>query len=721
MASLNPSQNTIVTLYMNVDVDNDETLAFSSVARREAYFTQHTNVDLTHIKCSPIKKDTGTVKIKANLADVINCNYMSFINPDFGNKKYYCRIVVDPDFSTKKTVIINYMIDWWMTDMFETEFDECYIERSGLDELSYQRGEDNPYDPRILQFRTAENLPISREIEKPYYEIDSSGNKDGIFIGQAVQDAFGFTEPDNPGCLLVFSDLNLYNLDGGVASSDNPSRTLWGILTSLIYEGTTRRNNLCFYKLASSTYTYLSNRYDQQHTTDALEKGGAWPNNFTPLQSNTIEAPVNYVYLDDMTTGVPGSPNPKTAMSQLLNFFVDTDTTDCILGLYAVPAGLMFFSGSSDDYSNPLEAKLPTADEQVVVNKKLDLYPFSYYRIVSPCNDVCEVRMEDFKNVQDGDKEPSPGYNKLLCHIGIVMDCVEKPTLLVAPMNYQIDGITPKNPDVNMNPLQGLVFEGFGSLPYAYDGFRAHLAAQANAIIGNNTTQYQYDFAERTGGGNKMFVGGIKAQIADALGGIAKDIAGATSSGPISEAGRQGFGMLFDVATMQAQAESAHYNKMVNEANMSDDAYKVLAGNQDNAIYENAKYTRPAFACNEYHAMTMPSLNFNINSFLDIIILRVQINPTILAQYDKYLTMYGMASGLCEVPTIKNFVDGISYDQGNLGILPHWYTLNGRSVHYIKTTNCKIVKKNLVSSAYIKQMFDNGVRFINGDTLIIDE
>lgn len=719
MASLNPSQNTTVTLYTNVDVDNDETLAFSSVANREAYFTQHTNENLTHIKCSPIKKDTGRVKIKANLADVIDCNYMSFINPDFGNKKYYCRIVVDPDFSTKKTVIVNYIIDWWITDMFETEFDECYIERSGLDEQSYHWGEENPYDPRILQFRTSESLPISREIEKPYYEITDDGSKDGIFIGKAVQSAFNFAEPDHPGCLLIFSDINLYNLDGGVASSDNPSATLWGILSSLIFEGSTRRNNLCFYKLASSTYQYLSARYDQQYTRDALEKGGGWPDDFTPLQSNTIEAPVNYVYLDNMLTDVPGSSNPQTAMSQLLNFFVDTDTTDCILGLYAVPAGLMYFSGSSDDYDNPLEARLLTANEQEVVNKKLDLYPFSYYRIMAPNGDVKEIRMEDFKNVQDGVEEPYPGHNEVLCHIGIVLDCIEKPNLLVAPMNYQIDGITPKNEDVNMNPLQGLVFEQFGSLPYAYDGFRAHLAAQANSIIGNNTTQYQYDFAERTGGGNKMFVGGIKAQIAEALGGIAKDIAGTTTSGPISEAGRQGFGTLFDVATMQAQSESAHYNKMVNEANMSDDAYKVLAGNQDNAIYENAKYTRPAFACNEYHAMTMPSLNFNINSFIDIIILRVQLNPTILAQYDKYLTMYGMNSGKCEIPTIKNFVDGVNYDSSdNWDVLPHWYTLNGRSIHYIKTTNCKILKKNLVSSAYIKQMFDNGVRFINGDALI---
>ena len=94
--------------------------------------------------------------------------------------------------------------------------------------------------------------------------------------------------------------------------------------------------------------------------------------------------------------------------------------------------------------------------------------------------------------------------------------------------------------------------------------------------------------------------------------------------------------------------------------------------------------------------------------------MRVSINPSILRQYDKYFTLFGYQTSMCKKPYIFNYVNG-SNDPDEI---PNWNLLNGKYVTYVKTQDCKIIHSNSVSSAYIRGMFNNGVRFINGDALI---
>ena len=82
-----------------------------------------------------------------------------------------------------------------------------------------------------------------------------------------------------------------------------------------------------------------------------------------------------------------------------------------------------------------------------------------------------------------------------------------------------------------------------------------------------------------------------------------------------------------NVAAEQALYESAPLRKWGLEAEMIGEAQKVLMGDSDNAIYENLKMTRPAYASSQYHAMGIPSTNYNYNSLIDVLILKVSIRP----------------------------------------------------------------------------------------------
>ena len=684
-----------VTLYRNVDIDDCEQLVFSSAANQAAYFQSKIHPNGGYSPCTVIRK-TGSLRIEKSMAIVSACNYLSFINPigtAGDNKTIYCRIV-DYEYVNNECTEISYIIDYWQTWMFDVSFNDMYIEREHLSQADWDKAETNPYDPTILEFRTSENLPISKDIEKPYYEFGGEEAEDGTFIGKGICDAYSI--PNDIGMLMIFSDINLKSLDAG-ASSPRPSQRLWGYLTSFIYNGTSINNNLCALKLTDAIEKYF---YDNipGYTQTPARKGGQWNNsalgNITPFAGNRINAPVNYIYCDSTTGGI------AEIFSMLLSWFTDNNLLDMILGIYPVPTGLMLLSGSH--YDAPIGITMKTAKTfQTVTNKKLDLYPFSYYRVITPNGDVKELRMEDFNSAQLGVDG---------CSIGMSLDVLEKPNLLIGPISYKASGISPNNVNVNMNSIEGVVYAQFPTLPYAIDGFQSQMAAVANSIIGNNTLDYQYEMQGKVSP-MEALTSEIADQAAGGLRGLLSQI-----EGPAANIGTQVAQTLSGVATdyfgQTAQYKASNYNRTMNAQKMSEEAYDVLHGGTDNAVYKNFQYARPAYAGSIYHQVNGDGIvNFNINFFVDILFMRVSINPTILAQYDNYFSNFGYSSGRCGIPRVVNFIFGEHDDN----LLPHWQTLNGKPTTYIKTIDCKVTHSMLPVSAFIKQLFDGGIRMINGD------
>jgi len=688
-----------ITLYTGVDIDNDEQLVFKNATNQAAYFHSKIHPQGVYTPCTVVRK-TGRLRVEKTGSIVSACNYLSFVNPSFDNKTIYARII-DYDYINNECTEISYVIDYWQTWMFDVTFQDMYIEREHLSQADWDKAEANPYDQSILEFKTSESLTVGRDVEKPFYEIGAgSALEDGAFVGVRATQQYGLN--DGIGVLIVFSNINLKDLD--TSNPNNPpSIDLSTILKNVAYTWSilnptyVRRSDLSAFSLTRETCTYLStvdtgfsNVLDTSYSQPYQSTGDQWDidGHKAPFTSSRMKTPVNYVYYD---------PSQAGSASSLLDWFTQVDKLDCILGVYGLPAGLMLLSGA-DVNSVGFRVEMATASGQNVVNKKLDLFPFSYYRLIAPNGDIKELRIEDFRTVQISDS------NSI---VGLSMDIVEKPNLLIAPVDYKAIGMSPHNIMSGMNSVEGMVFSQFPCLPYDIDGFKSQMAAIANSIIGNNTLEYSYDMQQQSLEG----YGEIAQQIASAvefIGSIpaqtSNPIAFIESLGKMVKTG-------WDFMSGGAQHD-INQGRRENEWGMNQDAYQVLSGNTNNAVYRNYEYTKPAYAANIYHPINGDGvLNYNINCFCDILFMRVSLHPQILAQYDQYFSNYGYSSGRCGIPRVINYVHG----SNTATDVPHWQTLNGKQTTYIKTMDCKVIHSMLPVAQFIKAMFDKGVRMIQGD------
>jgi hypothetical protein len=693
-----------ITLYQNVEIDNDEQLAFSSLANQTAYFNSHKHPQGDYTPCTVVRK-SGSLRVERSLAVVSACNYLSFVNPigQWGdNKTVYARIV-DYEYVNNECTEIVYVIDYWQTWMFDVTFQDMYIEREHLSEADFAKASINPYDPSIMEFRTNESLAFGKDVEKPYYSFGTTSDSDGIYCGDAVCSELGVS--NRFGVLIAFSDINFSYLDDNIpAGTTTPSSEFVAMLNNIKISssGSTPSEPMNFYKLSKDVYDYLHST-SPSIVSSQTYRGSGWDvtidgttYNIMPGSSG-LKPPISYIFIDGGAAPATEFETATGKVSDLMGWFT-RNSLDSIIGVYPIPTGLAILCGSS--YGRPIGASLPTAIGQDVVNKKLDLYPYSYYRLIAPNGDVKELKIEDFKPAQDS---ASP------CQIGMSLDIVEKPNLIVAPANYKAEGASPHNLVSNLNVREGMVFSQFPTLPYAIDAFIAQIAAVSNSIIGNNTVEYQNQMSLRGERINDTTINGAIDTLTN-IGGVASaikkgDFRGALNNG-ISAA-----------RNMRETMLNEQYSRKMyeNEAKMSAGAYSAklgLSNEGNNPVYENFQYTKPAYATAIYNQINGDGVtNFNYNSFVDILFMRVSLHPTIMAQYDNYFTHYGYTSGRCGIPRVVNFTKGITTNTE----VPHWLTVNNKLTTFIKTRDCKVIHSMLPVAMYIKAMFDGGVRMIKGD------
>ena len=78
-----------VNLYRGVPYDTGRVVAFSSKAKQSAYFQR--KLVQSAVPCTYVRR-TGEVRLEVPLSVAKNCNYMSFVNPDFENVTWYAAI-----------------------------------------------------------------------------------------------------------------------------------------------------------------------------------------------------------------------------------------------------------------------------------------------------------------------------------------------------------------------------------------------------------------------------------------------------------------------------------------------------------------------------------------------------------------------------------------------------------------------------------------------------
>lgn len=194
------------------DILNGRAVAFlpgvdsSGKTERERWFEAYRIA--TESPVTVVKKKKNPLRIGINIATVAQANYMSFVNPDFDNKIYYC-IIKDYDYLNNNVTEIHWEIDWYYTDYYNVQFENCHMAREGLMVKEKHYLDNNPYDINCCEkMRSQEVLSVNSDLEMPHYDLGAIGSntyddftpdcifkrgEDGgdVLIEQACQNKYG--------------------------------------------------------------------------------------------------------------------------------------------------------------------------------------------------------------------------------------------------------------------------------------------------------------------------------------------------------------------------------------------------------------------------------------------------------------------------------------------------------------------------------------------------
>lgn len=691
-----------ITLYGGVDIDNGEQLVFKSRANQTAYF--QSKLVRAQTPCTVVRK-TGRVRVEIAGSVIATCNYLSFINPSFDNKIVYARII-DYDYINNECVEIAYAIDYWQTWMFDVTFENMYIEREHLSQADFAKAETNPYDPTIFEFKTAESLPIARDLEKKMYTVGYDDTTDGMQIANAVESVINVD--GTMGILIKLAEIDFEDLD---SVDPNTSKPFAQYLEKIGNE------SLGFYWLTDKMGTYLGNKYQSNpQVYNNTKRGQEWVDaGLVPCTTTSKFTPSCAIIYD------PDGGNAlhrNGHMSELLTILTQLRATGQIISMNMIPNNLFAFS-CEQATGGVIKVGQKTAKTTLpiqVTNRKLMRYPFSYIREIAPNGDMKELHYEDFKEVMDGTQD--------FARINCVLDVSDQPTLIIAPYKYRYTGMSDDVTNDDANILESLIFAQFPTAPYNIDAYLAQVAANANSIIAGRTVDGAWEMAATEANlSNESYfwkyaqnvlsvpaaAAGVSAETDRDINGTGQEYVSAVHGlGKVGLAAVNAFAQDYalDVSKTTSRGKFSNAQAMWNGAD------SALAGEDGNAISANLRLAKPAYACNQYMMSNGNGvINFNQLSFCDITVLRVQLNSDILAVYDNWFSHFGYTSGRCGIPRVINYMHG---DTAQADI-PAWATVNNKPTTYIKTMDCKVIHSMIPVASFIKNMFDSGVRMIQGD------
>lgn len=105
--------------------DYKNQLTWNNINTQSEYFNG--TVQNTFSEYTYMKKDS-TITVGANIDDIIDCNYLFYINNGFTSKRYYC-FITGMTYVNENTTRINIETDCFQTWYFELQYNRCFVER----------------------------------------------------------------------------------------------------------------------------------------------------------------------------------------------------------------------------------------------------------------------------------------------------------------------------------------------------------------------------------------------------------------------------------------------------------------------------------------------------------------------------------------------------------------------------------------------------------------
>lgn len=661
MANIAPGST--ITLYSDIKITNEQQIAFRSKAEQRTYFSKH--VLRSKVNCTYVRHN-GTLKIEDSVGLMNTCNYISFTNPSFEDVVFYAR-VVDFTYVNNVTVEIIYTIDWFQTFMFDVSYEDCLIEREHLSQYDFEKADTNPYDPSIYEFQTNENLEVSKELE-PVYEMSNSSDDDCFLVAQTEQYrrkiVLMSVATFDTGELPDFQDKFLNKCDF-VISTNGYYFGVDGVFFNGDQPGGNVPSGNPFIELLKQIF-----------------------GNVGVIDQATVHGYLIYGFCEKYSDGSDGR---LSNLPDCLNYLTLQGVTSEILGIYQVD---YFYLMSLIKNKVGYTLASVGARNVNVTNKKLLLSPFEYLRIETSDGNIKEYKYEKFDNFikNSGNKQAS------LIALGTFEGT---PVLNVLPSDYMYS--TSLEGDYHYNKNERMEYSNFPMVPYNIDNYLSFLNQQYTYNLGTRTT------------GSKEF--GLFGSFSDVLNSIGSGVAGLFKS---ESKGQSAVG-LASSGVQGAQSFANAMNRVHGEAETdkmrsigAEDASQIASGDVVSSVYNVAK---PAYIADEYHPGSVgDTLSYILGAETGSVfkITRVHLKDTIISSYDKYFTMYGYNSKRIGVPRICNYINGST----TRAALPQFMSqANGTSATYVKTQNMHVESTMLPVSQFIEQMFNNGIRFVDGSTL----
>lgn len=197
-----------VTLYggMPIDEGYNHTIAFNNATEQMDYFSGYLpRYSIT--KAQYIRHTQNSIKVSANMNNIANYNYMSFINYDRDTTlgaegKTYYAFITNVEYAGVSTCIVSYQIDVMQTFMFNFDFGDCFIER-----MHVPHSEDIPG-----KWRLDEGLPTGEYMTYTQIITEKCPYPAGKYC-IAIFYADGDVQIANPVCSNVMSGIQVKTFD----------------------------------------------------------------------------------------------------------------------------------------------------------------------------------------------------------------------------------------------------------------------------------------------------------------------------------------------------------------------------------------------------------------------------------------------------------------------------------------------------------------------------
>ena len=111
---------------VNLNLRTNDTFYFADRAAQNAFFA--TKIVRTVPNCYYQRADINRTKVSLSYSVLYRCDYLSFINPDYENKRFYA-FITGVNYIDDNTTEVLYVIDQVQTWLLDCNTPDCYIER----------------------------------------------------------------------------------------------------------------------------------------------------------------------------------------------------------------------------------------------------------------------------------------------------------------------------------------------------------------------------------------------------------------------------------------------------------------------------------------------------------------------------------------------------------------------------------------------------------------